>query len=93
LPLHDSPEADTNTEWYYTEIDDRASADFKGVSAEMPCCKQMVPLTTVKFDWPGGFARFELSIWNPEISNLSPQQLAEFESILGCKLLQVRAHY
>jgi hypothetical protein len=61
---------------------------------QMPCCSAEVPLTNLQFDWPATFARFELSIYNPNVSeNLTPEQLSRLEDILGCKLIQVRAHY
>ncbi len=64
------------------------------VNSTMPCCGGEVNMLDMEFDWPAGFARFELSIWNPNISsNLDDQQLAKLEAILGCELRQVRAHY
>jgi len=94
LPLYGTPEAETNSDWWHSIVDELADEEFEGVSGEMPCCATTVPFTSLSFDWPGGFARFELCIWNPGIrENLTLAQVAEFEAILGCKLLQVRAHY
>lgn len=94
LPLHDAPEAEANSHWWHSITDEWEEGEIGGVSAQMPCCKKTVPLTSLQFDWPAGFARFELRIWNPGIGeNLTPSQVAEFEELLGCKLLQVRAHY
>ena len=94
LPLHGSAAAERNMDWWYASFDAIAGEDFAGVTAAMPCCGKSVPLTSLQFDWPGGFARFELCIWNPGVAeNLAPEEVAKFEAILGCKLLQVRAHY
>ena len=61
---------------------------------QMPCCSATVPLTAIQFDWPAAFAQFELSIYNPNVSdNLSPDDLSQLEAIFGCKLVQIRAHY
>jgi hypothetical protein len=48
----------------------------------------------IEFDWPAGFARFELNVMNPNVKdNLTKTQLLQLEEILGCPLKQVRAHY
>ncbi len=61
---------------------------------KMPCCRKEVKFTDLKFDWPAGFARFELSAHNPYLeSNLSDDRLHELEEILVCKLIQIRASY
>jgi hypothetical protein len=94
LSLYGSPESESNCDWWHSIMDNLEEGDFEGVSGQMPCCGRPVPVTSLQFDWPGGFARFELCIWNPGLGeNLTPTQVAEFEAILGCKLLQVRAHY
>jgi hypothetical protein len=90
LKLYGTPEAAENYNWWHSIVDELADGEFEGVSGEMPCCKKTVPLTSLKFNWPGGFARFELWIWNPGIGENLTQ---EFEAMLGCNLLQIRAHY
>jgi hypothetical protein len=60
----------------------------------MPCCQNKVLSTDLTFDWPAGFAKFELSAMNPNINHdLPPEQIAELEVVLKCKLKQIRAHY
>jgi hypothetical protein len=79
--------------WDYTmdRLDDTPAAN---VDLQMPCCGTLVPFTQLTFDWPAAFARFELSIHNPEPEeSLNEAQLAELEAIFGCKLKQVWAHY
>lgn len=94
LPLYDSPDASANHDWLYSTLDEIEDGSTERITVTMPCCSHSVPLTTLRFDWPAAFARFELSILDPGISeNLSKEQLAQFEKILGCKLRQVRAHY
>lgn len=64
------------------------------LQTDMPCCNSTVPFTSLTFDWPAGFAHFELCIWNPNIArNLNDSEMAKLEAVLGCKLRQVRAHY
>jgi hypothetical protein len=94
LSLYGTPESESNCNWWHSLVDELEDGELEGVSGPMPCCGSTVQLTSLQFHWPGGFARFELCIWNPGTGdNLTPSQVAEFEAILGCKLLQVRAHY
>jgi hypothetical protein len=66
----------------------------EALQTRMPCCHATVPLTTLEFDWPAGFARFELRIWNPNVArDLDQGQLARLEAVLGCRLRQIRSHY
>lgn len=75
-------------------MDELEDGDTEGITVTMPCCLRSAPLTSLQFDRPAAFARFELSILDPGIGEDLPQkQLAEFEKILGCELRQVRAHY
>jgi hypothetical protein len=82
------------SEWWY-DLGERMEQDpAESIVTTLPCCSASVRLLDLQFDWPAGFARFELSIRNPNVSeNLSAPTLAELEAILGCKLRQVRAHY
>lgn len=94
LALYDNPDAPTIQEWWHGIMDQVKDGSTEGITIAMPCCSRSVPLTTLRFDWPAAFARFELSILDPGIGeNLSKEQLAQFEKILGCELIQVRAHY
>jgi hypothetical protein len=80
-------------EWWYEAIDVDDETDMASMEMDMPCCAAKVPFVELKFDWPAGCARFELSIWNPNIvADLDDDAVAELQAIVGCKLMQVRAH-
>ena len=73
-----------------------------GAGCRMPCCQAEVKFIDLEFDWPGGFARFELTIDNPQVERpidnpqsdtLTPAQLHELEAILGCQLRLIWARY
>ncbi len=94
LPLDDGSDATSSQDWWQNAMDELEEGGAEGIRVTTPCCSQSVPLVMLQFDWPAAFARFELRILDPCIGeNLSPEQLAQFEEILGCDLLQVRAHY
>jgi hypothetical protein len=69
--------------------------DFIDRSITMPCCGCQTDLNALRYDWPAGFARYILRAPNPGIGNgwLEEKQLSALESILGCKLRQIRTHY
>lgn len=59
----------------------------------MPCCRSIVAVTSVRFDWPAGFARFELSIRNPNTPRPMPDEVRRrLEVALGSPLLEIWAH-
>lgn len=60
---------------------------------KMPCCQAQARFVDLEFDWPGGFARFELTALNPDLETLTQAQIQELEEILGCRLKLIRAHY
>ncbi len=91
------PFADTERErawWIAVQEKLEAGGSVEDLRISMLCCNKSVALTSLGFNWPAGFARFELSIWNPnEAGNLSDGELASLADLLQCELTQVRAHY
>lgn len=59
----------------------------------MPCCGAIVAATSLRFDWPVGFARFELSIRNPNADRPIPDEVRQrLEVAIGAPLLEIWAH-
>lgn len=88
-------EDDLESSWWHGLSDrlNEGPAELVSMSS-IPCCGATVKAVDLLFDWPAGFARFELSVLNPNVSgDLSAAQLADLESILQCKLRHVWAHY
>ncbi len=94
LNLDHFNEDDSIGAWWYGLSESMEEADLTSITTKMPCCGQTVNLMDIAFDWPAGFARFELNVMNPNVKdNLTKTQLLQLEEILGCPLKQVRAHY
>ena len=58
----------------------------------VPCCGRRTALTDLDYDWPCGFARFEIEIWN----DWDPFTDGELESIaqtIGHPVRQILAHF
>lgn len=88
--------SDNTAKWWHSLMDDLEQNAWgpEGLKTAMPCCNRQVDVMTLSFDWPAGFARFEINISDPNIArNLTTEELRDIEAILGCKLQQVRAHY
>lgn len=59
---------------------------------EAPCCGSTICLDGLRYEWPVAFARYALQVLNPG-RDPSPAEVMELESLLGCALRLVRAHY
>jgi hypothetical protein len=85
---------DPGQAWWYQLSDELEDNDPSTMTTEMPNCEHRIKVVEIGFEWPAGFARFELSIYNPNTTeNLNNSELRKLEEILSCELLQVRAHY
>ncbi len=94
LPLHDHASFTSNQTWWHHAVDRLEATSADQVTVVMPCCSRSTIFASLQFDWPAGFAKFELTIEDASIGeNLSAVELKTFEDLLGCRLLQVRAHY
>ena len=94
LNLDPVAENDPVAAWWYELADAMSESPVETVTTRMPCCGRIARVLDLEFDWPAGFAKFELSVMNPNSAdNLAAWQLLELEMVLGCPLKQVRAHY
>ncbi|MER5312068.1 hypothetical protein ABT034_30260 [Streptomyces sp. NPDC002773] len=56
---------------------------FITLAVEVPCCGGSTTLDVLDHDWPCGFARFEIAIWNPERLWFSEDELTALADRLG----------
>ena len=86
--------SDIDLEWLFDLIEENGES-FDELDVTVPCCEATVPLNTLHYDWPVGFARFEVSAMNPTRAKyeLDAQELAEVSAVLGHPVAQVLAHY
>jgi len=87
---------EVNTEWW-CKLDAQTSpedANIEAIEVAMPCCNKSTSIQNIDYFGSVGFAKFELCIWNPYADDgISDQQIKQLETLLGCKLKQVWAHY
>jgi NAD-dependent SIR2 family protein deacetylase len=81
-----------DTSWWGDLIEERGEGGFDDLTAVLPCCGRTESLTGLDYDWPCGFARFEIAIWNPERDWFDDEELAEIAEALGHPVRQIVTH-
>ena len=73
-------------------VDLAYATQFANLSVTMPCCGTVSSLNNLCYGWPVGFARFVLQARNPD-ADVSQEHVYLLESVLGCHLRMIWAHY
>ena len=81
-----------DTEWWGDLLEERFEDGFDDLSVDMPCCGRRTMLDRLDYDWPCGFARFELAVWSPGRDWLTDQELSMVGQVLGHPVRQILAH-
>jgi hypothetical protein len=80
-------------DWWTRAMDatygERGFADLR---VTVPCCGAATSLNDLTYHFPQGFARFVLSAFEPQVSDLEEWQVRELEEIVGCKLRKIWVH-
>ncbi|GGV90027.1 hypothetical protein [Streptomyces massasporeus] len=84
--------ASIDIEWWADLLEAHCDDGFVTLAVVVPCCGTATSLDALDYDWPCGFARFEIAIWNPERAWFSDEELAAIGEALGHPVQQVRAH-
>jgi hypothetical protein len=79
--------------WYDSLIEE-TKGKFETLDVMVPCCGALVSLDTLRFDWPCGFARFEIAVRNPARGEyeFTSEELDMLAAILGHPVRQILAH-
>ncbi|MFC3741297.1 hypothetical protein [Paractinoplanes deccanensis] len=85
--------ADIPLEWY-AELLEESEGEFDDLGVTVPCCNSQLQLDTLTFDWPCGFARFEIAVLNParDDPEFTEDELTELGILLGHPVRQIRIH-
>ena len=86
--------ASVNLAWVFEVIGQRAD-DLSQLDVVMPCCSETSSLNDLEYDWPMGFASFEISVLNGtrDQYELQREELERVGSLLGHPVRQILAHY
>ena len=79
------------TDWWFDAVDKAYKSKFEDLAITTPCCRTLTTLNHVEFIGEAAFAQFALEIYDAEVAyqGLSPNEVAELESILNCPIKQV----
>jgi hypothetical protein len=69
-----------------------AANGFADLGVVVPCCGTRAPLNDLTCHWPQGFARFILTVAEPNFADLTAAQVRELEALLGCPLRKIWVH-
>ena len=75
-------------DWWGDALGRARESQFADLSVVTPCCQHQTTLNDLRWDFPAGFARFEMEAENRG-DYLEPGQLGELEHAIGCPLRQV----
>lgn len=84
----------TEVDWVLHVVDER-SGTLRDLNVHLPCCGAEASLNDLDYDWPMGFARFEIGVLNGTRAGyeLDESELREVRALLGHPVRQVLAHY
>ena len=78
--------------WWSQAMDGAYQNRFVDLATVTPCCSDEVSLNELDYDWPAGFAQFELSVHNPNRGWLSDNEMAQLADALGHPVRQILCH-
>jgi hypothetical protein len=77
---------------WFNELLAPGRGELDDLTATVPCCHAEVSLADLDFDWPAGFSRFQITLWNPDPWDAVEEHLAALSRTLGHELRIVHAH-
>lgn len=77
------------------EVIELRTDDLSQLDVVLPCCGETSSLNDLGYDWPMGFASFEICVLNGtrDQYELQRDELERLSSLLGHPVRQVLAHY
>jgi hypothetical protein len=86
--------AEIDAQWWSDLLEEhfRLGEGFDDLTETVPCCRRRTALTDLDYDWPCGFARFEIEIWNPDRDPFTDGELESIAQAIGHPVRQILAH-
>jgi hypothetical protein len=85
-------EAKLSIPWWQKKMDASFESAFANLRVTTPCCGRSTTLNGLRYDWPMGFARWELVAVSPGRSKLNEDEMIELEQAIGHGLRQIWTH-
>lgn len=83
--------AEISIEDWHEQFDSAYESEFKDLKFITPCCNAKSSLNDLVYDWPQGFAHFEIRVMNPA-DDISDKDLQLLSDILGCGIRKIWQH-
>lgn len=80
-----------DTTWWRDVLEERFEDGLDDLSVMLPCCGRPGLLNELDYDWPCGFARFEIEICNPNRDWFTEEELSDIAEALGHPVRQIMA--
>ncbi len=84
--------AELSLDWWGEAMNAAFENGFSELSCTLPCCNQKSALTDLKYDFPCGFAKNEITVIDPK-KTPNDKMIAKIESILKQKIKIVICRY
>jgi hypothetical protein len=84
--------AEIGTDWWGDLLEERFETGFDDLVVRLPCCGAESSLNDLDYNWPCGFAKFEIALWNPGLDWFADDELTLLAETLGHPVRQIRAH-
>jgi hypothetical protein len=85
--------AEIDEDWWINAMDEAyEKTRFADLTVTLPCCGNISTLNDLLYEWPTGFARFQLRVLNPG-KDVEEATIHDLERILGCSLRKIWAHF
>jgi len=78
-------------DWWGETMDAAAANGFEDLDTELLCCGKKASLNKLDYEYPCGFSKTEVSIWNPQ-KEITTDELVEFSEMIGIHLRIIQAH-
>jgi hypothetical protein len=79
--------------WWKEAMDKSYKSRFRELKVTTPCCAFSTSLNDLNYRAPAGFARCSLRVMNPQLREISHEQLHKLERLMGTALRQIWSHY
>lgn len=80
-------------EWWAIAMEAGHEQQFRDLRITTPCCRGGMTLNELDYSWPSGFARAVLEVYEPGVGSIAAQSIERLETLLGCPLRVIWAHY
>lgn len=83
--------AELSFDWWGEAMNDAADTAFEDLAIMLPCCSNNSSLNDLKYHYPCGFARWDVSVLNPT-TELSQECIKKIEEILNTSIRIIHSH-